>query len=100
MPQFSAAALANFLHRVRQIFDLFWTQFLTSHTIWDGHEDVKYSGKQPQSQCIHPYYEATDTFRGLFFQDLGQKHILICQKARGSPDKLSKFSYLRQIELK
>ena len=46
----------------------FLIQFLPSHTLWDGHKELKYSGKQPQSQCSCIYYEATDTLGGLLFK--------------------------------
>ena len=33
--------------KMRQIFDSFWTQFLPNPTLLDGHNELKYSGKQP-----------------------------------------------------
>ena len=39
--------------KMRHIFGLFSTQFSPSHTLWDGRKEVKYSGKQPQSQCSY-----------------------------------------------
>ena len=98
MPHFDAAALPNLLQWERQIFGLFLTQFSPSHTLWDGHREVKYSGKQPQSQysCI---LSAADTFRGLFFK-IWANNIFLFLKMRGGPDKLEKFSYLGHIDLK
>ena len=48
---------------------------------------------------INTYYGVTDTLRGLYFQDLGQKQIFISQNARGA-NELDKFSYLGRIQLK
>ena len=74
---------------MRQIFDLFWTQFLPSHTLlWDGHKEVKYSGKN-----IHTYYQATDTFRGLFFKIVAKNRFSFL-KMHGGPTNWANFHTL------
>ena len=48
---------------------------------------------------IHTYYEATDTFRGLFFK-IWANNRFSSLKMQGGPDELGKFSYFGQIDLK
>ena len=38
--------------KMQQIFDLFWTQFFLSHTLWDGHKEAKYSRKNRRVNTI------------------------------------------------
>ena len=48
---------------------------------------------------MHTYCEATYTFRGLFYK-IWPNNRFLSLKMQGGPDKLGKFSYLRQIDLK
>ena len=72
---------------MRQILDLFWTQFLPSHTHygmvmnrWNIAENIRTINFHPHSQ------------------NLGQKQIFNSQ-IQGGPEELGKFSYLGQIDL-
>ena len=48
---------------------------------------------------IYTFYEAADTFRGLFFKIWANKKFSFLKMQGGGGDELGKFSYLGQIDL-
>ena len=82
---------------MRQIFGLIYTKFSPSHTLWDGHKEVKYSGKNRRVN-IHTYYIATDTFRRLFFKIWAKKRFSFL-KMQGGPRRIGQIFILRSDRL-
>ena len=94
--EFCRPICCNKCSKMWQIFDLFWAPLSPSHTLWDGHKEVKYCRVN-----IQTYYEAMDTLRGLFFKIWAKNRFsALKMQGRGGHDKLGKFLCLGQIDLK
>ena len=75
--------------KMRHIFGLFSTQFSPSHTLWDGRKEMKYSGKQPQSQYSYMYYQ--QILSEAYFSRFGQIADFRFSKCKGGPTNRANF---------
>ena len=79
---------------MRPIFGLFWTQFSPSHTLWDGHKEMKHGGKQRQIVNMNTHYEAINIFIGLCFEIWANDRFPFL-KMQGGPRRIGQIFILR-----